>query len=261
MQQVFWNLIKNAVKFTPGGGRIEVCTRNDEAHQLVVIVSDSGIGIERTLMPRIFDAFEQGGRAMTHQYGGLGLGLAIAKRVIDLHGGTIVASSGGAGEGATFTVTLRAMETSLLDRPVLTLPVETRGAGAKILFVEDHADTARVLRRILESAGYVVVHSDSMAGALECAAARPFDLVISDVGLPDGSGLELMRVLQSNEGLVGIALSGFGTDEDLAASLAAGFAEHLTKPVDWPLLRDAIERVLASQQREHLTAAQTVTSL
>ena len=248
LQQVFWNLVKNAVKFTPGGGRIELRTRNDDAHHLVVSVSDSGIGIDPSLVPRIFDAFEQGGRAMTNQYGGLGLGLAIAKRVIDLHGGTIVASSGGTGAGATFTITLRAMETSLLDRPVLTLPAETLQGGAKILFVEDHADTARVLRRILESAGYTVVHSDSMAGALESAAVEDFDLVISDVGLPDGSGLELMRKLRSNGALPGIALSGFGTDDDLAASLAAGFKEHLTKPIDWPLLRNAIERVLAAGQ-------------
>lgn len=258
LQQVFWNLIKNAVKFTPTGGRIELRTRNTNGHRLVITFSDSGIGIEPSLVPRIFDAFEQGGRAMTNQYGGLGLGLAIAKRVIDLHGGTIVASSGGVGAGATFTISLHAMETSLLDRPVLTLPTETRPGGAKILLVEDHADTARVLQRILESAGYVVIHSGSVAGALEFATARDFDLVISDVGLPDGSGLELMRMLQSNEGLMGIALSGFGTDDDLAASLAAGFAEHLTKPVDWPLLRDAIDRVLSTQQ--HASAPERVGS-
>ena len=115
---------------------------------------------------------------------------------------------------------------------------------AQILFVEDHEDTARVLRRILEDAGYTVAHANSVDGARKLVAAQSFDLLISDLGLPDGSGLELMRLLDGNRGLPGIALSGFGTDDDVAASSAAGFAEHLTKPVDWPQLRDAIARLL-----------------
>ncbi len=224
-------------------------TRNDSRHQIIVEIADTGVGIEAELLPRIFDAFEQGGRAITSQYGGLGLGLAISKRVIDLHGGSIVARSEGRGHGATFTVTLQAMETSLLGGASSQLPVEhLPPQPAAILLVEDHEDTARVLRRILEHAGYLVAHAESVARARELAGTTSFDLVISDLGLPDGNGTDLMRFLQAQHGLSGIALSGFGTDDDVLASSEAGFAEHLTKPVDWPLLRGAIERLLGARE-------------
>ncbi|HEV3410046.1 MAG TPA: ATP-binding protein, partial [Chthoniobacterales bacterium] len=253
LQQVFWNLVKNAVKFTPPGGRVDISTRNDPDHNIIVEVADTGIGIEADLLPRIFDAFEQGGRQVTSQFGGLGLGLAISKRVVDMHGGTITVSSAGVGQGATFTVTLKAMETSLLEGPVF-LPADTRVAGTTaILLVEDHDDSARVLRRILEHAGYFVEHAASIARAKEVAGMRPFDLVISDLGLPDGNGLDLMRYLRATHGLTGVALSGFGSEEDRAASAAAGFTAHLTKPVDWPELRDAVQRLLAAPNRPALT--------
>jgi CheY-like chemotaxis protein len=243
-------LVKNAAKFTPPGGRLDLATWNDQNHNIVVEVKDSGVGIEPDLIPRIFDAFEQGGRNVTSQFGGLGLGLAISKRVIDLHGGTISVSSEGPGQGATFTVTLKAIETSLLDRSV-SLPVEMDVAtSVEILLVEDHADTARVLRRILEHSGYSVTHADSVAQARVVADQRRFDLVVSDVGLPDGSGLDLMRYLHATYGLTGIALSGFGTAEDVAASSAAGFAEHLTKPVDWPQLRAGIDRLIHRKMQD-----------
>ncbi|MBA3882641.1 MAG: PAS domain S-box protein [Chthoniobacterales bacterium] len=247
LQQVFWNLVKNAVKFTAPGGEVVVHTRNDPAHSIVVEITDTGIGIAPELLPRIFDAFEQGGRTITSQYGGLGLGLAISKRVIDLHGGTIAAYSEGTGRGARFAVTLRAMETSLLEGPAIYLPPSTRAAAsAKILLVEDHEDTARVLRRILQHAGHTVSHAATIHAALALAKERGFNLVISDLGLPDGSGLDLMRTLHAEHALPGIALSGFGTEDDLAASSAAGFTEHLTKPVDWPQLRNAIQRLLSN---------------
>ena len=251
LQQVFWNLVKNAVKFTAAEGTIAVRTRNSDAHEIIVEVADTGVGIAPEILPRVFDAFEQGGRAITSQYGGLGLGLAISKRVIDMHGGSITAESAGRGHGATFTVTLQAMQTSLLQGPVALLPHENRAAqAASILFVEDHEDTARVLQRILEHAGYITAHADSLARARELAASMPFDLVISDVGLPDGSGVDLMRFLHARYGLSGIALSGFGTEEDILASASAGFTEHLTKPVDWPQLRGAIERLLEKKAQE-----------
>ncbi len=244
LQQVFWNLVKNAVKFTPAGGNITVRTRNEKG-RIIVEVADTGVGIEPELVPRVFDAFEQGGRAVTSQYGGLGLGLAISKRVVDLHGGSISAHSAGRGKGATFTVTLAAMKTSLLAGPAVALPSEAVALQpARILLVEDHEDTARVLRRILEHGGYVVDHAPTLARARELVGEAAFDLVISDVGLPDGSGVDLMRGLHSDYGLSGIALSGFGTEGDIMASSAAGFAEHLTKPVDWPQLRGAIQRLL-----------------
>ena len=256
LQQVFWNLVKNAVKFTPLGGQLEIRTQNDAAHHIIVEISDNGIGIDAQLLPRIFDAFEQGGRMMTSQYGGLGLGLAISKRVVDMHGGTLSAHSDGRGQGSTFTMRLAAMQTSMLDAAPAFLHDEPAAAEpAAILLVEDHVDTARVLRRILEHAGFEVAHAGTVTAARELASSRRFDLVISDVGLPDGTGVELMRDLHSQYRLSGIALSGFGTDDDVAASSAAGFSEHLTKPVDWPQLRSAIDRVLAAKSANSAEAA------
>jgi PAS domain S-box-containing protein len=244
LQQVFWNLIKNSVKFTPPRGRIEISTRNITPACIEVVVRDNGVGIEPDLLPRIFEAFEQGGRDVTSRFGGLGLGLAICKRVIDLHHGTITATSPGRGRGSTFTITLNAIETSLLDGPPIYLGSEmVESRGAELLLVEDHSDTARVLLRILTKAGYHVDLAHRVSEARALAAEKPFDLVISDLGLPDGSGLELMRHLSTTYGLRGIALSGFGTDEDLAASQAAGFDAHLTKPVDWDRLKEAIARL------------------
>ena len=250
LQQVFWNLIKNAVKFTPAGGKIDIRTQNDQAHRIVIEVIDNGVGIEPRLQPKIFDAFEQGGENTTSKYGGLGLGLAISKRVVDLQGGTITVKSAGGGQGSTFTVTLQAMETSMLEGPARFL--ETPASAERrsnILLVEDHEDTARVLRRMLEGAGYAVGQANSVAGARDLATKRAFDLLISDLGLPDGSGLDLMRELHQRQGLCGIALSGFGMDEDRAASKAAGFAEHFTKPVDWARLRESIEQ-LTTERRQ-----------
>lgn len=256
LQQVFWNLVKNSAKFTPEGGRLEISTRNNEGHQLIIEVSDNGIGIDPNLMPRIFDAFEQGGGTITSRYGGLGLGLAISKRVVDLHHGTIAARSEGRGRGATFTVTLNAMETSLLEGPVLYLESEPPPARhVQILFVEDHEDTARVLGRILKNAGYDVSHAGTMTAALSLAAGRRFDLLVSDLGLPDGSGLQLMKTLGENQGLMGIALSGFGSEDDVAASFAAGFAAHLTKPVDWERLRAEIDRLAPARSSSTRSAA------
>ena len=256
LQQVFWNLVKNSAKFTPEGGRIEIFTRNNEAHQIIIEIRDNGIGIEEKVIPRIFDAFEQGGGTVTSKYGGLGLGLAICKRVVDLHGGTIEAQSEGKGRGAKFTVTLNAMETSLLEGPVLFLESEPpRIKHIHILFVEDHEDTARVLGRILRNAGFDVSHAGTMAEARTLAGNRRFDLVVSDLGLPDGSGLELMKFLRDTQGLTGIALSGFGTDEDVAASLAAGFAAHLTKPVDWERLRAEIDKLAIPRDSSARSAA------
>ena len=256
LQQVFWNLVKNSAKFTPEGGRIEISTHNRETHQLVVAIQDNGIGIEANVMPRIFDAFEQGGTNVTSKYGGLGLGLAISKRVIDLHRGTIEAQSEGKGRGAKFTVTLNAMETSMLEGPVLFLESEQpRVKGVQILLVEDHEDTARVLGRILRNAGFDVSHAGKISDAHALADSRPFDLLISDLGLPDGSGLDLMKVLRDAQGIKGIALSGFGTDEDVAASEAAGFSAHLTKPVDWDRLRAEIDKLTAERGSSARSAA------
>jgi PAS domain S-box-containing protein len=245
LQQVFWNIIKNAVKFTPTRGELRISTRNDAGHNIIIDFTDTGIGITPELQPRIFEAFEQGGKGVTNRYGGLGLGLAISKRVIDLHGGKISVHSEGQGKGATFTIKLKAMETSLLEGPAYPLDHDgSETPSADILLVEDHEDTARALRRMLENAGYQVGYASTLASARDLAAKRRFQLVISDLGLPDGSGLDLMNQLRHSGQVSGIALSGFGSDGDVAAAKAAGFAEHFTKPVDWERLRHTIRRLL-----------------
>jgi len=245
LQQVFWNLVKNAVKFTEPGGRLEIATRNDASHSISIEFTDNGIGIAPELQARIFDAFEQGGENVTRLYGGLGLGLAISKRVVDMHHGKIEVWSEGVGRGSRFTVTLQAMETSLLEGPSYPNAHEVlKDYRGKILLVEDHADTARILCRMLEISGYRVVHTKSIANARTLAAKGTFDLMISDLALPDGSGLDLMREVAHKQNLRGIALSGFGMENDVEASRAAGFSEHFTKPVDWERLREGIERTM-----------------
>src|SRR5205085_12658750 len=145
---------------------IEIRSRNDAGHQIVVEIQDSGVGIEPEVQPRIFDAFEQGGSAVTSKFGGLGLGLAVSKRIVDLHNGRISVQSAGRNQGATFIVGLRAMETSLLDGPVYFVQDPASGTKrGKILLVEDHGDTARVLLRLLERSGYQVGHANSLATA------------------------------------------------------------------------------------------------
>jgi hypothetical protein len=148
------------------------------------------------------------------------------------------------------------METSMLEGPVLFLESDPAPkSDIQILLVEDHEDTARVLGRILKNAGFIVTHAGSLATASELAAARRFDLLISDVGLPDGSGLDLMKALRETQELTGIALSGFGTEEDVNASVAAGFAAHLVKPVDWERLRGEIARLTAAKGAAERSAA------
>lgn len=233
LQQVFWNLVKNAIKFTPAGGRVEIASRNDGEH-IVIEVCDSGIGIEPDHVESIFDAFEQTSPAVTRRFGGLGLGLAISKALIQAHDGKIVAWSPGKGRGATFAVTM-----AVIAKPA-TAARERHGAsprdatkGLKVLLVEDHHDTAAVMSRLLKTLGHDVCIAGSIAAALELAQRQPFDLVLSDLGLPDGSGLDLMRQLKQTFGLRGVAISGYGTEDDILRAQEAGFIAHLTKPVNF----------------------------
>ncbi|MGE5610262.1 MAG: PAS domain S-box protein [Bacillota bacterium] len=248
--QVFWNLIRNAVKFTPPSGRIEIRTRNQAAmpgragqsSSLVIEVSDTGIGIDATVMPRLFQAFSQGG-AVTRQYGGLGLGLSISKAIVDAHGGKLSARSGGPGRGATFAVELTSVPEAEPKPPEPPPTGEGKPHPMRILLVEDNADTARVLGRLLRSMDHSVGIADRVDTALQMVRADNYDLLISDIGLPDGTGLELMREIQRIRPTRGIAISGYGMEEDLRRSLAVGFAEHLIKPITLDALEAAIARV------------------
>ncbi|HEX8201732.1 MAG TPA: PAS domain S-box protein, partial [Isosphaeraceae bacterium] len=256
LQQVFWNLIKNAVKFTPQGGTVAVRSRTDPnsaagdpgGTRLIVEVADSGMGIAPEALPKVFDAFEQGGAAVTRRFGGLGLGLAISRGVVERHGGTLTASSPGVGRGATFTLILDAVPAPQADpTPGPTDRTEARAhaPALRVLLVEDNVDTAQVMARLLAKEGHRVMTAHDLASALAAAEAADFDLLISDLGLPDGSGLDLMRQLRARSALRGIALSGYGMEEDLRQSREAGFEAHLTKPIDVAALGAVVRRVAA----------------
>jgi two-component system CheB/CheR fusion protein len=245
LTQVLWNLLNNAVKFTPVGGTVTVRSRR-ELEQLVIQVSDTGVGIDPETLPHVFDAFEQGRMRSPRRTGGLGLGLAISKAIAGMHGGTLTAASGGRGQGATFTLS---MPSSLPKRTgeIPTVQIsstqnpKSKIQDLRILLVEDHADTAEAMADLLSFMGHRITTAGSVSEALsKVRAADGFDLVISDLGLPDGSGLDLMRELSTRHGLHGIALSGYGMEEDVRQSLEAGFRRHLTKPVSLPLLEAAL---------------------
>jgi PAS domain S-box-containing protein len=249
--QVLWNLLKNSIKFTPEGGRITIRSHR-ESHvggdKFVIEVEDTGMGIGPSEMDRLFKTFGQAGRHITQQFGGLGLGLSISSAIAASHGGTITAFSRGRGQGSTFTLTLpcgdlQAATPAASRRNILPGKADG-GDRLRILLVEDHADTAVVLTRLLSRMGHEVIHASTVASGLAVAereiAGLGIDLVVSDVGLPDGSGLDLMRKLSSGHGLRGIALSGFGRDSDVEQSMAAGFSRHLIKPINSAVLRKTI---------------------
>ncbi len=244
LQQMVWNLVKNAAKFTPAGGTIHVATRSAGAGRIEVEVRDTGKGISPEALPHIFDPFEQGDPAITRQFGGLGLGLSISKAVADRHGGTIRAASDGPGRGSSFVVTLPLARPSA-DRPdeAAAPPADGSVGRIRVLLVEDHVDTARATVRLLERSDYKVTWADCAAAALRLTASQPFDVVVSDLGLPDGDGHALMQQIKERHGLPGIALSGFGMEGDIARSREAGFLEHLVKPIDVATLDQAIRRV------------------
>jgi two-component system, chemotaxis family, CheB/CheR fusion protein len=250
--QVFWNLLNNAVKFTPDGGTVSVRSRLERTPNpcLIVEVSDTGIGIEPDALASIFDAFNQGQRGTARRFGGLGLGLAISKAILELHGGSLKAASFGKGRGALFTVCVPVGAIPWPDAPSREgagktgLPALPADSPLHILLVEDHQDTAEAMAELLRAVGHRVETAGSVAQALSVAAASEggFDLVVSDLGLPDGNGLELMRELSARYGWKGIALSGYGMEEDVRQSLEAGFQAHLTKPINVQALQAAIRQ-------------------
>lgn len=250
LHQVLWNLMQNAVKFTDKGGMINVVTSNPAPDEIVLTFQDSGIGIEASAMGRIFDPFEQGERSIQRRFGGLGLGLAITKALVEAHGGKLSASSKGKGQGATFTVSLKTTPQKVNEKK--SGPAQGTSAGAKnrwkILLVEDHDDTREAIHRLLTRRGYSVVVAATMREGLVAGTREEFDFLISDIGLPDGSGHVLMKELRRISGVKGIALSGFGMDSDLERSENAGFSEHLTKPLNLEML-EAVMRKLSVNER------------
>ena len=251
LQQVFWNLIKNSVKFTPEKGRITIETLNPAPDKIEVRVTDTGIGIESGTIDKIFDAFEQGQSDITRRFGGLGLGLTISKTLIDAHGGHIRVRSSGKNQGAVFTVELDTIESPIQrdghaeDRPTDRKPDAAVANHRRVLLVDDHYDTCLGMKRMLERRGYQITVAHSAEQAAEKVRTQEFDLLISDIGLPDRSGYELMREVRLNTSLPGIALSGFGSEQDINQAREAGFAEHLTKPINFERLEQTIQSLLS----------------
>lgn len=246
LQQVFWNVIKNAVRFSPQKGEIVIRSVSDRPGWIRIQIVDRGIGIEPADCERIFLPFDQGPNG--HRVGGLGLGLAISRRLIEMHGGSIAAESQGSGLGATFSIELPlGVAPAEVPAPAPPPPGLVGAIPARrILIVEDHLQTRQALAGLLAKRGHAVMAARTIREAHELAAGFPFDLVLSDLELPDGNGHELMAELRRlRPGCRGIALSGYGMDGDIQRSRAAGFDVHLTKPVDV----DALDKALGSVSR------------
>lgn len=245
LKQVFWNVIKNAAKFTPAQGEIRIATaRTDD--ELIVTVRDSGIGMTAMELQRVFEAFAQGDHAETdsHRFGGMGLGLAISRTIVELHSGTIHAASPGRGLGTTFMIKLPLADSpeiiSSTTNPRPSAAPAWTSIGRRILLVEDHKPTAQALMTLLARRGHKVVLANCLADARTAVGREHFDLLISDIGLPDGDGYQLMNELRGHPNLLGVALTGYGMEQDVARSLAAGFIAHLTKPVSIASLDEAL---------------------
>jgi len=254
LQQVVWNLLSNAVKFTPRGGRVSVSLARVESH-VEVTVADTGRGIEPAFLPYVFERFRQADASSKRAQGGLGLGLAIVRQLVELHGGAVEAHSAGANRGATFTVrlpvgALRAAPGDAGDSDQAAAPVPGTPAaplaarptlcdlrGLNVLVVDDEPDSLTVLRRLLETSGAAVATAGDVAAALAALADAPFDVLISDIGMPGQDGYDLIRQLRAlppEKGgrMPAIALTAFARVEDRIRALQAGFQFHATKPVD-----------------------------
>ncbi|HJT81980.1 MAG TPA: MASE1 domain-containing protein [Chthoniobacterales bacterium] len=242
-QQIVWNILKNAIKFTKPGGDINVSTINPTPQVLEISVRDSGIGMEPDVIKRIFDPFEQGDRSFQTRFGGLGLGLAISKSLAEAHNGILVARSEGRDQGSTFVLTMNTVSPTY--QWAAPQPSAPQAQSLRILLVDDHIDTCTALERLLVRRGHLVATAHDIRSAMETAARSQFDLLISDIALPDGSGTELISCLRALKPIRGIAISGFGMNGDIEKSLKAGFSAHLVKPIKVEKLEAAIDRVMA----------------
>ncbi|MFN2476785.1 MAG: PAS domain S-box protein [Chthoniobacterales bacterium] len=239
MQQVLWNLLKNAQKFSPEGGEVVVRSFDVASGVLGLEITDNGRGIDPELMPKLFTAFQQGAASTT----GLGLGLVVCKAIVEMHGGKIYARSAGPNTGATFAIELSTIAGRGVGGPIAEPPVAHQWRRLRILMVEDHEHTSVVMSRLLRRAGHEVLTANTVQTALDVLRSTKIDLLVSDLGLPDGNGFQVMRELAKRSEAKGIAVSGYGMDEDVAQSNAAGFSVHLTKPISPEQLERAIKEV------------------
>ncbi|MGI9114296.1 MAG: ATP-binding protein [Chthoniobacterales bacterium] len=242
LQQVLWNILRNAINYSDPRGRITIRTAND-GPRVVISVTDSGIGMSGETLDKLFQPFEQADRNRSVRYGGLGLGMAISRALMELMGGTLSAESEGVGRGSTFTVTLEFVdESTALAAPTRLTPHLSQPVD--ILLVEDHLDTAVALARVLRVRGNEVQIAPSVAAALDLMAQHRFGLLLCDVGLPDGSGYDLLAQVRQTNNVPAIALTGFGMSSDIDRAMEAGFDAHLTKPVDFQRLEATMAKLL-----------------
>ncbi|HJQ22742.1 MAG TPA: ATP-binding protein [Blastocatellia bacterium] len=253
LQQIVWNLLSNAIKFTPEGGEVSVALSN-QAGRAAITVSDTGQGISADFLPHVFDRFRQADSSYTRKHGGLGLGLAIVRHLVELHGGTVEAHSEGQGRGATFTVSLPlADQITLLAPPVAAqAEPETRWslAGVRLLLVDDDEDTLAMLSLALSQRGATVERATSAARAFELLRQSPPDVLVCDIGMPGEDGfalIERVRLLGADQGgnVKAVALTAYARAEDRQRALACGFQHHLPKPIDPDELTALLATVIA----------------
>lgn len=242
IRQVLWNLVRNAAKFTPPRGQIDIRTSNSGSGAFQLEVQDTGVGIDLQEQAEIFNAFRQESRSVTREFGGLGLGLTISKSLVELHHGTIAVESAGKNQGALFKVVLDTLRENAPSNENKACD-STEPKSLRLLLVEDHDETRRTLSRLLSRCGHKVSSTDHVEAALKLLDSKRFDAVVSDIGLPDRSGYELIALAKQRHPIKGIALSGFGMEEDIRRSFAAGFDHHLTKPVDFRNLRALLSEI------------------
>ncbi|HBB32348.1 MAG TPA: hybrid sensor histidine kinase/response regulator, partial [Cyanobacteria bacterium UBA9273] len=263
LQQVIWNLLSNAIKFTPEGGKVEVQLERAGAHAQIR-VSDTGIGITTDFLPYVFDRFRQKDSTTTRAYGGLGLGLAIVRHLIELHGGVVCAESAGEGEGAIFTVKLpfskitnlsqnskNSLPLELPSEPALlnpSIPASNLLSGLEVLIVDDEPDVREFLTTAIEKSGGKVTAASSVVEALEVLEQSQPDVLVSDIGMPIEDGYKLIRQVRDRESQQGgflpaLALSAYVREDDYKSALKSGFQMHMPKPVDSTNLVMAVARL------------------
>ena len=251
LQQVIWNLVSNAIKFTPQGGQVEISLES-VGSQVKLRVSDTGKGISPDFLPFVFDYFRQADGATTRKFGGLGLGLAIVRHIVELHGGTVKAESLGEEQGATFTVMLPLIPVDLNSQQITSLPDDLPDfKGLKVLLVDDERDTRELIAFILEQSGAVVIQSGSAMEALRIMPQFQPNLLLSDIGMPEVDGYMLIRQIRAMSPELGgkipaIALTAYAGEVDYQQAIAAGFGQHITKPVEPAKLLRAIANLIYS---------------
>jgi CheY-like chemotaxis protein len=247
LQQVIWNLLTNAVKFTPHGGRVEIRLREVDS-SVELAVTDTGIGIAADFLPYVFESFRQADATITRNYSGLGLGLAIVRQLVELHGGTVWAESGGLDMGATFTFRLPACSPNSIASEEPGMPAGGANLeGIQVLVVDDEVDSLEFLAFVLSDYGAQVRAAASAAEAFQAASEFLPDVLVSDIGMPEEDGYSLLARLRSLAGggkFGAIALTAYARDEDRERALAAGFDRHLAKPVEAEALLEAIVKLV-----------------